>query len=212
MPSISRVGLDKIRFFKEATVYGRNAANTPQLQEIKQKQQENKILIDNRLKQFQESNSQKSVRAYAEEEKKFRQKQILPLSNETNVLEREKEAIVDGINKKIDIKNRRVQVGVGAALGIATQVSLAYVSTIGSRTGNVIQQQRLQRGFGLAASISGVAGTAVVNPALGVLAGINLAVGFGIREFKTQVERERVSFDNTLKLNLLDNVSRNGNR
>lgn len=123
----------------------------------------------------------------------------------------ENEALVEA-NAKIDTFNRNTTFGLAVAAQIVTSATLTSINTIGTRTGNTIKQERLQRAISPAAQIVGIAITAVANPLLGIAASVAFVTNIGIKEYQTAVQRDRVTKDNGMRLQLLGGISQRGNR
>lgn len=115
-------------------------------------------------------------------------------------------------NEKRNKQNDLINGGLTLAAQAAVQAVRFHVSTIGLRTGNTIRQERLQRGLNLGGQIAGIAIASVVNPLLGVSTAFTFAVNAGIREQQTSLQRERISKDNEMRLQLLGGISQRGNR
>lgn len=123
----------------------------------------------------------------------------------------ENEALAEA-NAKIDTFNRNTTFTLAVAAQVVTAVTLTSINTIGTRTGNTIKQERFQRAISPAAQLIGVAVTAAANPLLGIAASAAFITNIGIKEYQTAVQRDRVTKDNEMRLQLLGGISQRGNR
>lgn len=71
----------------------------------------------------------------------------------------------------------------------ATQIVDRHVATIGSRTGNYVVQERVQRGLGIASKVIGIGVSFKINPILGALNVVSEGVGlaFDIAERNREI-------------------------
>ena len=111
-----------------------------------------------------------------------------------------------------EVFNQRATAGVAAGAQIVVQAIRNTVSTIGIRTGNVIRQERLERSLGFAAQAVGIAASFAVNPILGATAATNFITNSAIREYTAVLERQRITKDNALKMELVGGIAERGNR
>lgn len=135
--------------------------------------------------------------------------QSIGLENEANRLEGE--AAVQE-NERRARQNEFINGSLATTAQIAAQAIRYNVSTIGTRTGNTIKQERLQRSLSGVTQGIGIAIGAVVNPLLGVSAFATFAANVVIRDQQTRTQRERITKDNEMRLQLLGGISQRGNR
>ena len=135
--------------------------------------------------------------------------QATGLENEADRLEGE--AAVQE-NERRTRQNEFINGALATTFQIGAQAIRYNVSTIGVRTGNNIKQERLQRRLsGLTQGI-GIGISAVVNPLLGVSAFATFAANVVIRDEQTRTQRDRITKDNDMRLQLLGGISQRGNR
>lgn len=116
------------------------------------------------------------------------------------------------IQKRNDRNEAYARAALSSAVAIGVQVANLRISTIGTRTGNVIGQERLQLGIRLGSQLVGVATSALVNPVLAATGAVALAANYIIKDQQVGFQRERISIDNNLRLNVLGGIAERGNR
>ncbi len=62
-----------------------------------------------------------------------------------------------------------------------TQIADGYISSIGSRTGNYVMQERVQNTMSIASKIIGIGTAFIANPILGAVALVGEGIGFGFQ-------------------------------
>jgi hypothetical protein len=115
-------------------------------------------------------------------------------------------------NEKRAKQNQIINSGLASAAQAVTQIARYNVATIGLRNGNYIQQERLQRRVSFGSQAIGIGISFAVNPILGATATAAFATNAILREFQTNLERQRLSDDNRMRMQLLGGISQRGNR
>lgn len=146
---------------------------------------------------------------------KYKQQQLNLETQESELISQIENAETNAANvenEKRAKQNDYINGGLSVAAQVAAQIVRFNVSTIGLRTGNTIKQERLQRTLNIGAQVAGIAVAGFVNPILGASAAVTFVSNAVIREQQTALQRQRITKDNEMRLQLLGGISQRGNR
>ncbi len=196
-------------------LYDINTINTTEAQVFRNQQTESLELLEEKRLQLKSllNNTDPDVVAKAQEDLKlntFEQTKTL------NMFDSSIQRQADEANKElIEINSFRETIArsiVTAGLATAQQALSYSINTIGVKTGNIIKQERLQKGLLLANQFAGVGAAFLANPVLAATAAAGIAANYTIKEFTIANQRERSTTDNMLRLQLVGGISQRGNR
>ncbi len=196
-------------------LYNINTINTTEAQVFRQQQKSSLELLEEKRIQLKSllNNTDPDVVAKAQEDLKlntFEQTKTL------NMFDSSIQRQADEANKElIDINKNRETLArsiVTAGLAAAQQALSYSVNTIGVKNGNIIKQERLQRGLLLANQFAGVGAAFLANPVLAATAAAGIATNYAVKELTIANQRERSTTDNILRLQLVGGISQRGNR
>jgi vacuolar-type H+-ATPase subunit I/STV1 len=108
--------------------------------------------------------------------------------------------------------DRMIKSSLSVASVLVTQIIRNNVNRIGITTGNTIRQQKLSRVTTTAAQLSGVALSFVINPFIGVASVAGVLANALYQEERTMLQRDRITKDNEVRLQVLGGISQRGNR
>jgi hypothetical protein len=196
-------------------LYNINTINTTEAQVFRQQQESSLELLEEKRVQLESllNNTDPDVVAKAIEDLKLNtSEQTKTLTVFDTAIQRQ----ADQVNKEIiDInKNRETLARSIVTAGLATaQQALSYsINTIGVKTGNIIKQERLQKGLLLANQFAGVGAAFLANPVIAATAAAGIVTNYAVKELTIANQRERSTTDNMLRLQLVGGISQRGNR
>jgi len=108
--------------------------------------------------------------------------------------------------------DRIIKSSLSVASVLVTQIIRNNVNRIGITTGNTIRQQKLSRVSTAAAQLSGVALSFVINPFVGAASVAGVFANVLYQEERTMLQRDRITKDNEVRLQVLGGISQRGNR